>query len=299
MSNVWRINLKTGAISGIDPREFCLNRNILGVGWAIDYDRPDLNWEIYHKIASNTHKDKGWSAALNAIINRMQVNDLCWTRNQQGLYYLGRITSAWRYLNVEEYKSADVVNIRNCEWHKIGTVDAVPGRVVNSFIPPRTVQKIDDNTINLFSKFIYNSFSINFTYNLNKLEKVDIYSLLSSEDCEDILGIYLQNELSYFVVPSTCKSDTVAYEYTLINKSNGRSAVVQVKNGYDPLNADDYVSLDTDVFLFTTKGQYLGISSENIKFVDPKTIEDFVFNNKAIMPKRIQTWITLFQNLGL
>ena len=31
--NLWRINIKTDAAEGVDPRRFCLDRNILGVGW--------------------------------------------------------------------------------------------------------------------------------------------------------------------------------------------------------------------------------------------------------------------------
>lgn len=72
----------------------------------------------------------------------MEIGELCWTRDH-GKYYLGQITSDWRYENTQENRDADVVNVRSCTWHKIGIVDVVPGKVVNSF-RGRTVQKVHD-----------------------------------------------------------------------------------------------------------------------------------------------------------
>ena len=116
--NIWRINLKS---DGVNPREFCLKRNIVGVGWPVDHTNNTLVWKEYYELAMETYynqpeRDKGWWPALNAMKNRMVIGDLVWTRDTKGEYYLGRITSDWRYDTSGEYRDADMVNIRSCEW---------------------------------------------------------------------------------------------------------------------------------------------------------------------------------------
>lgn len=36
MTTIWRLNIKTDADEGVDPRMFCIDRNILGIGWPVD-----------------------------------------------------------------------------------------------------------------------------------------------------------------------------------------------------------------------------------------------------------------------
>ncbi len=294
--NVWRINLKT---AGEDPRIFCLNSHIVGVGWQVDNHNSSLDWIEYKKLGEKQYKDKGskgWWPALNGIKNRIQINDLVWTRDKQGVYYLGKITSEWRYELGNNFKKADVVNVRSCQWIKVGTVQFVPGKVVNSFIPRRTLQKIADETIRLYSKYLFNKLDGSNFYELNKTDKFDIFSLISSDGCEDILGLYLQLKKGYIIIPSSCKSDTTNYEYELLNKKTKEKAVVQVKNGDVNLNTTDFSNINSTIFLFTTKGKYFG-KKENIHFIDPKQMENFIFSNLKMMPSKIQNWVSIYSEL--
>ncbi|MDX8411884.1 MAG: hypothetical protein R8K46_08485 [Mariprofundaceae bacterium] len=127
MTTLWRINIKTAAEEGVDPREFCINnKKILGVGWPVDAE-SGVDWDIYYQLGMEQYYskgNKGWWPAINAIRNNMQNNDLCWTRDWDGVYYLGRILSDWRriesarYQSEPAYKKADVVNIRRMRLDK-------------------------------------------------------------------------------------------------------------------------------------------------------------------------------------
>jgi len=298
--NVWRINLKPGAASGIDPRQLCLQKGIVGVGWQIDYNNEPISWETYETEATKIYYEKGdksWWPAINAIHNRIKQDDLIWTRDWQGIYYVGRITSDWYYDTHKDCEQADMINVRKCDWQKIGTVEAVPGKIVNSFIPARTVQRVMGNTIEIFSKYTFNKVSGNDIYKINLPENSNIFSLLSSDDCEDILGLYLQLKEDYLIVPSSCKSDTMNYEYELRHKDTGDKAVVQVKNGQVDLHTDDFCNINSIVFLLTTKGQYLGERHENIHFVDPTKMENFVYDNLDIMPDKIRNWTEILTEI--
>ncbi|MCB9447137.1 MAG: hypothetical protein H6585_02185 [Flavobacteriales bacterium] len=295
--NVWRINLKTG---GETPRKFCLENGIVAVGWPVDDNSAPLTWERYYDLAMEHYYNQGdrsWWPAVNALKNRMQIDDLVWTRDIQGVYYIGHITSDWRYEYESHFKKADMVNVRSCNWIKVGTVEAIPGKVVNSFIPARTVQKVADEQVRIYSMFIFNKLTSTDTYKIKELENPDIFSLLSSDDCEDILGLYLQKEKGYLLVPSSCKSDTMNYEYELRQKDTGDKAVVQVKNGWVDLHTDDYSNINSTVFLLTTKGQYLGDQQDNIHFVNPTEMEEFVFANIDILPDKIRNWTEILTEL--
>ena len=64
-------------------------------------------------------------------------------------YLLARVTGEWRYEPADEFKNADIVNIREVEFVFVGDESYVPDGVVNSFSPPKTLQRIE-NVDNLF-----------------------------------------------------------------------------------------------------------------------------------------------------
>lgn len=294
--NVWRINLKPGSSNGVDPRKLCLDRNIVGVGWQIAKVEEPVTWKYYEKEATKKYYDqgdKGWWPALNAMYHRIRKDDLIWTRDWQGIYYLGRILSDWYYETSKDCRNADIVNVRKCDWQKVGTIEAVPGKLVNSFIPSRTVQQVNDDTVNLFSRILFNKNANHSYYKISSLKGMNIYSLLSSDDCEDALALYLQFEKGYLLIPSSCKPDTMNYEFELKHRRTGNRAIAQVKNGHVDLNADDYNEIQSEIFLFTTGGEYYGQKRNNIHFVERETITEFLFNNLSLLPNKMKMWVEL------
>ncbi|HEX5057100.1 MAG TPA: hypothetical protein VFX02_11455 [Gammaproteobacteria bacterium] len=296
--SIWRLNIKTAANEGIDPRKFCLDRKILGVGWPIDLGGI-INWDSYYKNGAAIYHeqgDKGWWPAINAVKNRLQLNDLCWTRDKSGVYYLGRVVGEWEYRMTKEYLEADVVNVRECEWFQVGEVDAVPGKVINSFIRGRTLQIVDDGNVSLYSQYLYNSLSGSNYYLLPKMS-ADLFALVSSEDCEDIVGLFLQ-EKGYRMIPSSCKSDTAVYEFVMKHAETGASAVAQVKQGDVDLHFEDYSSLSCDVYLLTTHGRYVGMQPSNIHCIDPDILKEFITRKKRILSDRVKTWLSIIERLA-
>ncbi len=87
------------------------------------------------------------------------------------------------------------------------------------------------------------------------------------------------------------------YEYELLHKDTGNKAVVQVKNGYNMLTTDEFSNIESTVYLFTTRGGYKGNKRDNIHFVDPRQMEDFVFNNLEIMPEKIRNWTEILKEI--
>lgn len=301
-NSLWRINLKPNSINNIDAREFCINNEMLGFGWAVECENGSLTWDEYKESALKKYyyededlkkvKPGGsaWWKAINALYNKMEIGDLCWTRDNRGIYYLGRITSEWQYKTDEDYVNADIVNIRKCDWIRIGAVDKVPGKVINSFTARSTLQRVVDETALQYSKLLFNQNSKEKIYDIDDIND-DIFSLLSPEDCENVIGLYLQKELGYFIIPKTNKNDTVKYEFVLKHRETGEKAVVQVKNGNVDLNMDEFKGIADKVYLFTTKGSYIGTCDNSIICLEQNKIKEFIFNNKLIMPDLVVRWI--------
>ena len=292
--NIWRMNIKTDAEEGIDPSKFCIRRNILGVGWQVNEDVL-IDWDAYYAEGKKKYYekgDRGWWPAVNAIRNRMAFDDLCWTRDGDGNYYIGKIVGEWKYCSDVDFRRADVVNVRPCKWFPTGGVDSVPGKVLNSFRAPRTVQAVYDETVSFYSKLIYNKLSEKDAYDLSSQDDLDLFALIGPEDCEDIVAIFLQEKFGYRLIPSSCKLDTKMTEFVL-RKPDGK-AHVQVKQGAVDIHLDEFAHDPCDPcewFLFTTNGRYVGRGHDHLHCLDPSNTRDFALANRELMPSRVQTFI--------
>lgn len=296
MTTLWRVHLAT---AGEDPRRFCINAGIVGVGWPIEHDGP-VDWATYETLAAAKYDQDGpgWRSAVNALRARMANDDLCWSRDESGIYYLGRITGAWRYENDEAHRTADLVNIRNCAWVTIGAADKVPGSVLRNFIRGQTVRRIPDPTTVAASQFLYNRTTGEAVYRLEPMN-ADLFQLLSPWDLENLLGLYLQARLGYMLVPNTGQLATPHYEFVMVHQ-NGRRAAIQVKSGNLPLDSTDYLGVTQqfdEFFLFTASGVYVGPPSDKLTCLQPEEVRAFANASYTFMPGSLQVFMDLAQAL--
>jgi hypothetical protein len=295
LPSVWRINLKSAASAGVDPRRFCLDNDCLGVGWSVG-QALDLDAASYNSAARAMYAmDKGWFTAVNALQSRIAQGDLCWTRDLDGYYYLGRITGPWRYDSASENILADIVNVRPCTWIKVGSAESVPGKVINSFRASRTLQRVADPTVQLYSAYVFNHMVAE-TYSLPP-EPLDIFSLLSADDCEDLIALRMQLD-AYLIFPSTCKISTVGYEWIMIHRESGELATAQVKSGAEPLTPMRFADFPGAVYLFTSQGSFVGETPSNVRRVSASEMRDFIRDHESILPSRIKNWIAISRGIA-
>jgi hypothetical protein len=273
-----------------------MDTSIVGIGWSVADIATPVSWESYLEAAEELYKGKGhkaWKTAINIMKDRMCRDDLVWTRNKEGIYSLGRVTSDWRYDGSDSHRKADIVNFRECEWHTVGIVDTVPGKLVNSFIPSATVQRVNNSAVMKFSQLIYNEKSNSNFYKIGNLSGKNIFDLLASDDCEDALAIFLQEKCGYYVIPSSCKKSTAGYEYVLVDAKTGERAIAQVKGGDESLNNGDYSKYDMKVYLFAVSGNYNGQSKANITTIQPEEIRKFLYEYTYLLPERMKKWVEM------
>lgn len=294
-STIWRIHLRS---DGKDPDRFCFDNGIVGIGWAVGDPNQLYDWDSYLLAAQKQHgAQRSWKDAISALKNQVMVNDLIWARRTDGVYFLGRVIGEWEYRSDPGAWNADIENVRPCDWVEIGTVSGAPGKVVSSFIPPRTLQRVNGDEVATYSQYRYNEAARDFRYQLLPASK-DIFELLSAEDCEDLVGMYLQHR-GYVLVPSSCKADTLAYEYELRNSRTGQRAVVQVKRGSsDVLNTQTLADAADEVFLFSTAEQYRGDPKANVRCLHCDDLEAFMRDHPDVLPDRIRAWLQIRDELA-
>jgi hypothetical protein len=290
---VWRLNIKTDARVGFDPREYCIANNLVGIGWPVAHEdhSPPRDLEDYLVLGRTTYADNGdngWWPAVNALGNRITQGDLCWTRDH-GVYYLGRVTGSWTYLDGEQADNFDVHCVRPCLWHRVGLLDAVPGAVERSFIPSRTLQAIDDETAQSYSRYIYGQLTGESASEVTT--SPDIFGLLSPLDHEDLAALYLQTEGGYVIVPSTVKSSTAAYEWVMIEQATGEKAVLQVKSGGASINLSELGQIPCRVFVVAADGVSVGEAPINVTRIPRDELLAFARRRRELMPERIRRYL--------
>lgn len=297
---LWRIHIRPkGPNNDVDTRQsvaLCRREQVIGCGWGFQGESPPKSVDEYYRRAEKKFSGRGWKAAANAIISPegrgMKVDDLAWIRDMEGNYYLGRIKGPWIYNHVREFGEHDIVNMRPCDLKKVDK--RIPGVIANRFISRQTVCRIHDKTDTalIFSELAYNEINKGSHYPDIQGKDQNIFSLLSPEDLEDVVGLYLQHERNYMLIPSSRgrRNDTARYEYELVKRNTGERAFVQVKSN-ERLNPDSYRDNDGKYYLFSLGGYRKEEKSSKVETLGRKIIEDFMYQEKRKMPYYIRLWI--------
>lgn len=290
---LWRVHLKPGAKPGTDVPRLCLDRGIFGVGWglsAVPASKDDY-WTKAKAAYYGTYKRK-WSGIVKPVLYDIKINDLVWVRDQATSYYLGKVTSDWEYRSEQEFTDADVINVRRCDWQRVGEMDNVPGSVISSFIARRTVQRVmKDSSALLYSRYLYAMLRGEPFVPDPKTAKADILELLSDSDLEDVVAVYLQVVKRAVMFPSTCKTDTKAIECVLTSTVDGQRIGLQVKRGSSPINQDVFSDFNGTVYLFQARGCYQGQTTPRCVCLATEEIKKFIFEQRRLMPGKVQKWI--------
>jgi hypothetical protein len=292
MANIWRIHIKPEG--GVDSIAFALRTNALGIGWSVDGGRAGMTKEEYFTLApaSAAHYEwgPGWQTVVGRFVNDIHEGDLCWMRDPRpgkGEYYLGQMVGDWEYTVQPECQEAGFSQVRHVDaWKMAGLQDAVPGKVVANFRASAVVNPVKDETAVAYSKLKFNELCELDVFEVPHFAG-DLFALLSDEDLEDVVGIYLQ-ERGLRLISSSSKLSTPAYE-CLLKTQDGKPVGVQVKSGDAPLDQNDYRMFPGDFYLFASCGVYTGESQPNVTCIPPKEIRDFIAKNFDILPGRVQT----------
>lgn len=299
MDYVVRLHLKTGTDFRQGLVDFCLNskKQYVAIGWSGQSE--DLSRESFQEYYCRVKELSGRANPAINVFRDAKVDDLFWTRDLDGNYWICRVISP---VEVVCDKRLDIGAVLPVEAYNFGM--QVPGQIKSSFNRPRggTVERIRDGIIIEYSKTIFNQLSSSKYYKVIPQEG-NLLDNLPDFDLEELVISYLQIKENYYVLSNSIanKSTTIKIECEMISRDidNPRKAVLQVKGKkakeLDALEFNRYVEDGYLVYLYAPKIINLN-QIDNVVRITNDDLLDFYKENKPILPLSITQWETLFES---
>jgi hypothetical protein len=294
---VARLHLKTNTDFRQEMVDFCLNnsKQYVGIGWSRLSEGIKSNdfQEYYNRIKRESGKA---NPAIN-IFKNAKVDDLFWTRDLNGIYWICRVKSR---AEVICDRLMDIGSLIPVEAYNFGM--QVPGQIKASFnrVNGGTAGYIRDKIIIEYSKLIFNLLSKSNYYKVVP-SKGAVLDNLPAFDLEELVISYLQIQENYYVLSNSIakKSTTIKIECEMISRdiNNPRKAVVQVKGKkakeLDALDFKQYVDEGYLVYIYAPRVINLD-KIENVVWIGDNDLLDFYEKYKLILPASITQWEDLF-----
>jgi hypothetical protein len=275
--------------------DYCLKHGLLGVGWRTPSGNNTKDWDTYFSEASEEYDNLQLCAYIRKWVGE---DDLVWTRDPHGRYYLARVNSGWEYWTTEEAEAndIDIANIFRCTIKAVEP-DMVPGKVVACFRAPKTLQEVADPKAREYSKHLWNSLSGEARYEIDAAVCSDIFMLLDAEETEDLVFLYLQHK-GWRIVPNSRKADTMSFEYSAVDPMTGEVALTQVKTGGTALNRDDYRQYSNKIFLFQSNGLYHGTAASNVTCFSREELLGFLQSAHTWLPGSLKNKYAIARSIA-
>lgn len=307
---VTRFNLKTDTKFRSDLIDLCLNdekkisdiKQCLAIGWSSVNVESGQYADFYNAVKLYVHSQhKRINPALN-IFSFARVNDLFWTRDMNGFYWICRVKDTAKvYLN----KELDIGAVLPVEAYKFGL--EVPGQIKASFNRPKggIAEKLKDINIIEYSKFVFNKLSGKNYYSLNLAIANNVIENLPDFELEELVISYLQIVKGYYLLSNSIanKSTTVKIECQLISRdvNDVKKAVVQVKGPkaqvLDALDFKEYEDKGYYIYLYAPYIDNLE-KMKHVICISDKELYEFYTEYKTILPESITQFENLF-NIGV
>lgn len=298
MDYVARLHLKTNTCHRQEIVDFCLNNSeqYVAIGWSRLSEGiiSDDFREYYNRIKQENGKA---NPAIN-IFRNAKVDDLLWTRDLNGNYWICKVKSP---VKVVCDKRMDIGALIPVEAYNFGM--QVPGQIKASFtrINGGTAGYIRDGIIVEYSKLVFNQLSQSNYYQVIPYVG-GLLDNLPDFDLEELVISYLQVKENYYVLSNSIakNSTTIKIECEMMSRDveNPRKAVVQVKGKkareLNALDFKQYVEEGYIVYLHAPKISNLDQLKNVVRIYD-STLLDFYEKNKPILPASITQWEDLFR----
>ena len=296
--NLYRIHLKTDAKAREKLIDYCLHSKSprIAIGWS-NLHKTFTEMKSGYDLSEAYKQQEGKTKRPLACFAKLKKDDLVWTRDLNGIYYLCRVTEEPK---AECSVDLDIGATASVEVNKIDT--SIPGGIIARFTRPLspTIETIWDANCIEYSKYIYNKIKGIKKYEIDPTFEFDLIKMLPPQDMEELVLDYIQIKYDYYLSKNSVAplSTTVKIECELFPRKEGLSpAVCQVsyKGSGEKFTSNyyqDYVKAGKQVFLFFAEHEY-DAPREGITCIKKKDIIDFANQYKDFLPPSIRIWIEM------
>ena len=300
--NVYRIHLKTSTkVEREELIKYCLNKKSpkIAIGWSYLHT-INPNMKSGYDLSEAFKRDENGKANRSLDwFARLKLNDLVWTRDLNGNYYLCRVLEEPK---AEFSEELDIGATASIELIKIDT--SVSGGIISRFTKPKspTIEPIVNSKSCIeYSKYVYNKLTnSSYRYETNPMFKFDLIDMLPPMDMEELVLDYIQIKHDYYLSKNSVAplSTTVKIECEFFPRKQGeKPAVCQVsyKGNGEKFTSEYYQPYIDDgkrVFLFFAKHEY-DEPREGITYITKRELVEFARQYKHVLPPSIQYWIEM------
>ena len=311
--NTWKLSIRTDSkVPYEQVLEKCKGTSIIAVGWHHAYhDHHPKSLERAKELVRGQWGT--WPHQLKYLLEKVVPKDHVWV-HQNGRYYLCEVKDDQVLYGRDiddNFCTFDLGHARRAVWVEVPD-KFVSGRIQRGTIAQRTIQRIHlscrEREVN---QYIFDNLHNNPGWNpeideeklkrsLSNIGYSDLFSLMTSDDVEDVVAAYLQNK-GWILIKSTCFRSKPTFEFAM-RDTKGRSARVQVKSGKRQLPPGKYKQFADDqnlIFLFSThiEDPYPDEGVHNVFAIEHSELVAWIKNNlwAITLPMKMRLWM-FFQN---
>ena len=311
----WKLTIKPCNIAGYDPFQLCKSKSLLGVGWAGAYKENQAANIADAKVLVKAEYNK-WPYPIKYLLEDVKQGDHIWL-HQNGNYYLCKASNEIVIGKAidNDFISYDLGHARKATWITVPEI-YVSGSIQRGTIAQRMIQRIwITEKEKEFHEILFNNLLKNPDWQpdisdsiqeneISKMQILDMFSLMSPDDVEDVVSAYLQSQ-GWILVKSTCFRSKPVFEFTMLNKDH-ETCHVQVKSGKYPNSLppsyySKYTAPQKSIFLFSTnQNPYPGLAVDGVTPITHNEIFDWVQKNiwSLTAPLKQRLGIFLCENKG-
>lgn len=289
--SLWKLTIdpRGKADPEADSFAFCMERGIIGIGWRLENPPPQGRLV---RQAFKAECGGRFPAAMNMIANRAAIGDHVWLY-RRGKYFIARILGDWEHRDGTEWRDHDIHNVRRAEWRAVDE-GLVPGIVRRKLTMYGTAQRItQDQEWCAYSAIVFGDGSsisrgltaearVRLSEALRGRDATEVFSVLDADEIEDLVCLYLQQDLGWRIIKSSTYRSQRDTECILRKRSTdgALTGYVQVKSGrtktLDPSSFAPMAESGT-VYLFSTaKRPYKDTQVPGVELLRHETIVDFL-----------------------
>lgn len=300
---IWRTKLRS-LKPGVDHAgqvDYCLKGGRVGIGWGIE-SLPSGAPLAEVLDAIRAKDEPGWGRQAASTVRLFgedaERGDFVWTRDLAGRFWVAQITGAYRYENSAKARAFDTHQVRKVEWapRPLGDLE-VPGAVIRAFSGTSTsFSRINNDGARVYTAWIWDKLHGRRPASLG-FSREEVLSQLEPYDLEDLIYTWMQVTRGYLALPNARRTDTPAYEWTMLHRETGIPAIIQVKSGAQgvDLEALERAAPDwqTTLFAYSSAGLYTGSPEREVVRIETDELLAFVEENPVLLPPRVRTWFDL------
>jgi hypothetical protein len=300
---IWRTKLRSlkPGVDRVEQIAHNFDDGIVGIGWGLE-DLPSRT-PLEQVLAALEAKDEpGWGRRAMWTVRRFgrdaRVGDFIWTRDLGGRFRLGQLAGPYRYVNNAKARRTDTHQVRRCDWAQrpLGDLE-VPGGIIRGFSGTSTsFERIHDEGARRYSAWLWDELHGRKPKPL-AFSSAEVLGQLEPYDLEDLVYTWMQMLGGYLALPRARRTDTPAYEWTMLHRKTHRPAIVQVKSGRQSVDLEQLASAapddETVLFAYSAAGSYTGSPNREVQRITTAELLKLVERHPEVLPPRVRRWFEL------